>query len=347
VKFWKKKEKEKKMNDSMADSLENCINDIIQGERSIEACLDNYPEHYEELERLIPLAIRFRDVPKAVPSPSYVSAARKRIQQRISAKRSEITIQRIYEFIQKGKTYFIRRPQMSIILLISILISMISGGTVYASGNALPGDILYNVKMGVEELRLTLSPEEKDFDLHRQFADERVREILTLIEDGRPNEIPASILGYEKNVEKATEVLKVVKPGRSDWIEVQSVILVEDLAKHHEILTGLLDVVPEQATAAIERAIQASSRGQTPQELPVPEELPVTPPVELPSVPPVSPGNPVEVPPNQEPIDPPVQVPPVDAPPVEAPPVPPAEEPSFPPPSGVDTPPVTPPGGKP
>ncbi len=71
----------------------------------------------------------------------------------------------------------------AVVILIGTLI-LGSVGTVAAANNAKPGDILYPIDRGVENLRINLATSsESEVELHTQFASERITEVQQLLQD--------------------------------------------------------------------------------------------------------------------------------------------------------------------
>ena len=71
-------------------------------------------------------------------------------------------------------------------------------GVAGASASALPGDLLYNVKVGVEDIRLSFSQDPlKDAELLILFADKRLEEVSELLEASRNDDVPIALAGYE------------------------------------------------------------------------------------------------------------------------------------------------------
>lgn len=68
-------------------------------------------------------------------------------------------------------------------LAIAILLALGAGGTVVASDSARPGDFLYPVDRAAESVRAALTSEEGQAELKVKFAEERLDEIESLIED--------------------------------------------------------------------------------------------------------------------------------------------------------------------
>jgi hypothetical protein len=89
-----------------------------------------------------------------------------------------------------------------------ILIIGTGGGVAFAADNSKPGDILYALDKGIEEIRLQL---ENDLQhivrLRLQFADERIEEITQLIESGETDEIGPVIQEYKELVVAAAPLI--------------------------------------------------------------------------------------------------------------------------------------------
>lgn len=73
------------------------------------------------------------------------------------------------------------KSMIPIILAIAILFS--ATGTVAASDSARPGDFLFPVDRAVENIRLSLATEEGKTDLRIKYADERLREFDSVVDD--------------------------------------------------------------------------------------------------------------------------------------------------------------------
>jgi hypothetical protein len=300
-----------------ADILEG----IERGEVTLEEEMERHPKLKNELAGLLEAVQLYQNVPTPAPIPRFRSTARARILSHMIAQEPVTFRGWLRRILQNTISTYERRPGMSIILVVTLILSLFGGGTVYASQASLPGDLLYPVKLIVEDTLLGLSPEGRAADLSGKYAGERVEELHGLIGQQRYEEIPAAMRRYQVHAEGARA---------------------EALTVHVEVLSGLLAVVPEQAQQAIEKAIEASQKYAE-----LPAEVPAGLPPEVPAdLPPAVPGD---VPPVTLPIVPPVELPSV--PPVVEPPVPPVEAPpgvpSQPPAPPAPVTPPTVPGGRP
>ena len=94
------------------------------------------------------------------------------------------------------------------VLVALALIFGATAGTVSASQESLPGSVLYPVKVGYEDVRLSLTqdPEAKAL-LAMAFAEERVDEAVQLVEDG--DEVPEPLAArYQLQVGLAIQTME-------------------------------------------------------------------------------------------------------------------------------------------
>lgn len=77
-----------------------------------------------------------------------------------------------------------RYPMATTLTSILLALAMTFGGagaTVYAAQAALPGDVLYPVKLGLEDAQVALSPDETtDAQLRFEFVQRRIQETVAL-----------------------------------------------------------------------------------------------------------------------------------------------------------------------
>jgi len=105
-------------------------------------------------------------------------------------------------------------PMTKVAALLMSIVLFLGGGaglTAYASQDALPGDALYGIKSGLEQTQLALSSTAAgDFELHMQFAAERLSEITTLVAEGRYEDAHTAVDALAYQLSQAGEALKVV-----------------------------------------------------------------------------------------------------------------------------------------
>ncbi|MGQ9546284.1 MAG: DUF5667 domain-containing protein [Dehalococcoidia bacterium] len=143
-------------------------------------------------------------------------------------------------------------------IVVTVVAISVTGGTVYAAQDSLPGEALYPVKVGVERATMMLAGN----DLARaeralDFAGKRVREIIALTERGRKGdlELAAERYCYAMNIS-----LAVMERVRNRGVDTESVTgrAAKATARHLAILDGLYEMVPDEAKPAIARAMEQS-----------------------------------------------------------------------------------------
>jgi len=249
------------MKDDIAHIIAENLDAIEHGRITLEEAIARYPEYRDELLELLPLALAIRDLPAVSPRSSFRYAARGRILKEISARQQRPQGGRLKRVFQFTFPQFLLRPAFSLAVILVLLVATLSAGTVYAAGGALPGDALYPVKTATEEVRLTLSDDQADAALYLQFADERLEEINRLAARGRYEDLAIAAQRLDSQMESAASLLDLYEAEASDQY-AQIDRLYEELEFTYVLLAALEDNLPEPAQYGINRAMQASSKGQ-------------------------------------------------------------------------------------
>jgi hypothetical protein len=135
------------------------------------------------------------------------------------------------------------------------------GSVVYAAQSSLPGDTLYSVKTGIENLRLamTTSSATKAI-LHVEFAQERVNEITQEIQLNK-NVSPQMVDSVTQQFDSALKALGNTTDS-TDSEKALSKLSTETLNQQVE-LNQLLTTAPANNQTAIQQLIGDASRGNT------------------------------------------------------------------------------------
>ncbi len=170
-----------------------------------------------------------------------------------------------------------RRLRQSVLAAcISVLMISTSGIAVAASGNALPGDPLYQLKRGTERVHLfiTRAPE-SDARLHLKFARMRLSEAVA-VAPARPAALPGLIGDAATSVERAQQVggegialeVNAVREEASETLSRLSVsldpellIAIEGAAKGLLPATVALDTSDQDAIDELPRAERSPTAG--------------------------------------------------------------------------------------
>lgn len=161
------------MNKDMYDILESCLQELENGV-AIDDILSRFPDHAKELRPILNASLKARS--RTVPAPTQAAINRGRA--RLMQKAAEI--QQKKNAPQKHAIPFFQRIAISFAVTATLLLSGTS--LVGASSTALPGQNLYPVKRGWENIRLffAFNEEARNF-LEEQFEGERLEEIDELL----------------------------------------------------------------------------------------------------------------------------------------------------------------------
>ncbi len=172
------------MNRGFDDILDACLDRITRKGDSIEQCLESYPEQAGELEPLLRAALSV-DVSSIEPRTEFQRMAKARLLSAVAAKKEKEGRRRL--------PLWSWQQRWAVALAVVLALVMMGGGTVAASTNSLPGDVLYPVKTTTERVQafFTFGKEAKA-NLHMRFAERRIVEIEALAE--RERSIPESVL---------------------------------------------------------------------------------------------------------------------------------------------------------
>jgi hypothetical protein len=280
------------MQDPMVLILDESLEAIERGILTRTQCLERYPEHRGELAVLLDAALILRSAKLPTPNSAYFKAGRARLVAIIEQEQQLTVVDRVGSFFQHLTTNSLRLRTASIALLLAFLFIMLSGGTVYASAHALPGDTLYPLKTTLEDLRLAVTNDEGESALYEQFTERRLEEIQALAESGREDEIAIAVARFEETLLGASILLENVKPDDEAWAEQKADHLRDQLNKHLIVLEMLLDKVPNAAKPGIERAIAVTTINMERLLTRWENKAPVGPPEES-NVPPEETGRPV------------------------------------------------------
>jgi hypothetical protein len=242
---------------SIEEALAHCLGLIQQGEAGKEDCLAMFPAHNRELSTLLDNYTSIVSKFAVSPRSAFISRGRQEIISQILKSQTVTFPGRFRTTLYKPKQNFDWRFKMIQIIIVTLLaLSAVTGGAAYASDRSEPGDFLHGLDLAVEQLQLRFASNEKEAaQLHLLFAIERLDEVRGRLseEDTENAEIALDLYGNE--ISALAQL--VGGPGGADK-EALLELVNAALSIHQIVLTGLLDVVPEQAVGAIQNALERS-----------------------------------------------------------------------------------------
>ncbi len=234
--------------------ITRCIDEIKAGRSTVEECLARYPQLRDELCPLLEL-VSALEPEKVTPTGEFKSRTRRMLLEVIQSG-VRVESKRRSAFGWLGALAPARAVSIAFIALIILVMS--GGGAAYAAQNSLPGDILYPLKTGVENLQLviTFDPEAKA-DLHLKLAEKRINEVV--IQSNLSREVNTSALpSVAKEIDEALEKMDKMAPGEARTFLGR----LSDSTLHQQLaLDQLLTAVPQEAQPVLKEMLAITKRG--------------------------------------------------------------------------------------
>ncbi len=243
--------------------LATCITDIKAGRHTLESCLASYPSLREQLEPLLNIALSIKEPPAFKPTRQFKIKARVQLMEYIHSnmikeKSKDGLLQRNIREFWSGRWL----KTAAITAAILLVLSTITTTTTYAANNSLPGDILYPLKITIEDTRsrLTFNIKIKS-ELELSFALRRLQEIEALV-NKNINNISLANNGYERNINNAiTQAEKIKgKDGLIDELEIISMAVLNHADYIDDIFDGSHAEGRELLSHTLEIAISTQQR---------------------------------------------------------------------------------------
>ncbi len=235
-----------------------CLDLIKKDKWTIQDCLEHIPRHKNELEILLKKYVYLNKYPAHSPRLIFKENGYKQLVGKLSASQS-LTFQHFIHNIKKVFSWKIRWSSSVIQIIIVTLLALtaITGGVVYASDEAEPGDPLYGLDRAVEQLSLALTTNpESAAQFHLELAVERLEETRGRLLEHDFENVEIALNSYGNEISLLAQIIDELDDADQEALAESAN---NALAIQKEVLTGLLDKVPQQAQEAIQRAITASN----------------------------------------------------------------------------------------
>ena len=149
---------------------------------------------------------------------------RAKLMRKIEKQERSVTKSKDLRFIEQTIIKRQRRFAMAWLFIAISILSLGGVGTVYASSDALPGDVLYPVKIASEDVQLFFSNDEGDVDLLLKFMDERIQEMEILKDENNLQGLELAQEGYQNEMEQMTKLMTKMQaedPVAGDALQVE------------------------------------------------------------------------------------------------------------------------------
>ena len=173
---------------SLSEVLDECLQRVLADGESVEACVARYPEYAEELRDELETAMAFRGAFEFTPNVDKKRAARLRMNEAIVRRESK----RFGFNFPWLRGLFPTGTRIAVAAAVGVLALVSTGtGTVFASYNTAPGDLLYGVKRTSEDVQLAFAlSDTRESDLLDTFVERRVGELDVVTATGRERFVP-------------------------------------------------------------------------------------------------------------------------------------------------------------
>ncbi len=236
-------------------------------EVSLEKCLSEYQVVRVELEPLLKTALCTRDNFSAIaPAAEFNQRALSNLLNRAEHLRSTPKPSPYLPGLNwlegLGRLVFRRRAWAT--AMAGLLALFLAGGTVAASLNASPEQVLYPVKLSTEQvqLKLTADPEQRA-RLYMKFAGRRVNEMALIAENEEPegmNKLEERLVLSLESARAISEELKA-QPLKAAGAQKIQDELIENASSHITTLRHSVTVVPPGAGKRLEIVIDRTLSG--------------------------------------------------------------------------------------
>ncbi|MFC1899122.1 DUF5667 domain-containing protein [Chloroflexota bacterium] len=273
------------MNKEFDNILNECIEKLLVQGEILEQALKDYPQQADELRPLLELVLSVREAASIEPRSEFKARARYEFRSALQETAS-----------QKSRHIFGWLPRWATAAAISLSILLAGSGTIAASGNNMPDDTFYPIKLITEQTQLVLTfSDESKAKLHAEFADRRINEIIYVANRGDVQKLeaitqrlgnrlamlaslvsPGEMLSAEEAEESKPMALESSAPlMQSGTFESDRVspangnnkrgnlrnTIAQNAANHSAALRAALDRAPEPARAGLNRAINVTQIG--------------------------------------------------------------------------------------
>jgi hypothetical protein len=229
--------------------LDQSISQIAAGKARLESCLLAYPTMASELEPLL----RVAEMLRAIPKPALSPAARARIEEQVLVAAGAHP--RLFPPAKRAKPFILPswRLALNTLTVAVIVVFLLMTTLVTASADALPGSMLYPVKLATEDAWFWVTPEQSKPALHLRMARRRLEELEELAKQGAFDE--SALEDMTHHVDAALDGMENLSPAIAlPLLDETAGFLEEQQAS----LSSMLDVLPSAARSAIETALDRS-----------------------------------------------------------------------------------------
>jgi hypothetical protein len=197
------------MSRNIEEAFNECFERLLSGE-SLDSCLRSYPQYAVELDSMLRTAFDVKRKAFPVqPRPEFRYWSRVRMQgiQQAGARQ---------QASGHAGSYNMRR-NLAISLAAILVFVLASSGTAAASSEAMPDQPLYEVKLAVEQVTLTLTSSDiAKAELYANMAEKRATEIAVMASQGKTDKVLATTTRMYDQLDKAEQLLANIEAAGNE-----------------------------------------------------------------------------------------------------------------------------------
>ena len=181
------------------------------------------------------------------PSAEFRSTSKERLLQKISVIEPAVTKSKTARPIEQKQKFSLRRMRMTwLAIFITAFVLAVGGTTAAGASEALPGDVLYPVKTGYQQLQLQISDDEGDVELLLEFMDDNIDEIDELMQEGRLDDIEQGLNQYNQNLSDLQETQNRISYDTQQPEDALTLRIQDQLQTQTQIMQQLCDQTQEE-----------------------------------------------------------------------------------------------------
>ncbi len=240
-----------------------CLERLLRGEATLDACVRDHPDHQPELRHLLVVALDLRrDTPRPMSDDAMARGLALLDERLIElSSRSEAPVIGVSAWERLTGAFPRFMPVRVAGFASAIIVALVAYTSVtFAAANSGPDSALYGYRLSLEEFRIAFAPGEDQARLHLDNAEQRLREIETTVEIGDSDAVRRAIDAYESSIRKGVDALGsatvIVVPARRE----RTVAVVETF---RERLRGHRDRFDELSAAAGPGSVEPIARAKS------------------------------------------------------------------------------------
>lgn len=245
--------------------LEESLPAIEGGQETVDSVLKRHPGLAEELRPALEAALWLRQRRGSLePRPGFIHASRRWLTGQIRQENAAGTRRVRPSLWRRWVDTSPRSLAIEVAALILLIMVTFSVGNNLrlAAQLALPGDLLYPVKLSFEQIQVAFTFDEAEkTHLYTEFARHRTGEVIDLVLLGEYEQVPATAARLEAQIHQAIDSLEAVAESEPERAGALSASLEETLSAEAFVLQVLLAASPPEAAPGLEQALQITRYG--------------------------------------------------------------------------------------